>query len=79
MGRKMTESTPVFKLDAACVRAGGDRGGAYLDAIGITDLAKLNPAQWEKFCGLVVAGAFHKAMDGWIDTIGCNTSDEAPF
>ena len=75
----MTEQTPVFKIDAACVKAGGDRGGAYLDAIGITDLAKLNPAQYQKFAGLVVAAAFSKAMDGWIDSIGCNTDDGVPF
>ncbi len=75
----MTEPNPVFKIDAACVKAGGDRGGQYLDAIGITDLAKLNPAQYQKFAGLVVAAAFSKAMDGWIEGFSCNTSDEAPF
>lgn len=75
----MTEQTPVFKIDASCVKAGGDRGGAYLDAIGITDLAKLNPAQYQKFAGLVVAAAFSKAMDGWIEGFGCNADDTVPF
>lgn len=73
------ETNPVFKLDDACVRAGGDRAGAYLDSIGKTDLAQLNPAQWHKFCQILVAGAFHAAMDGWIEKFSCNTSDEVPF
>lgn len=40
----------VTKNEKAAAIAGGAKAGEYLEGIGVTDLAKLSPAQWEAFC-----------------------------
>lgn len=60
---------PIFKLDKlACVR-GGAKAGQYLQDIGQTDLGKLNTAQFEHFCHLLVGSALMFAMDDYINTV----------
>ena len=41
----------------ACLEA-GQAGGAYLEAIRQTDLAKLAPVQWDRFVVTIVRGYF---------------------
>lgn len=69
---------PLFKIDQNAVRKGGAKAGAYLQSIGITDMTKMNVAQWEQFCFILVAGSFGAAMEAWVDSFGCN-SEEIPF
>lgn len=73
---------PLFKIDANAIRKGGAKAGAYLDAIGQSDLKKLNLAQWEQFCFILVAGSFNAGMEAWVDSFGCNSPvgpDGVPF
>lgn len=44
-------------IDADCIREGGRAGGAYLEQIGITDLAQMSREQYQIFCARVIAGA----------------------
>lgn len=48
---------PIFKVDEKAVLRGGEVAGQYLDEIGISDLCKLNKAQWTLFCTKLVGGA----------------------
>jgi hypothetical protein len=44
------------KQEQNALMAAGDRGGAYLDRIGKTDLATLDRDQWTKFLQEIVEG-----------------------
>ncbi|KAB1068890.1 DUF6511 domain-containing protein [Methylobacterium planeticum] len=44
------------EYEARAVMAAGERAGAYLDDIGQTDLAKLDPANWAEFCKILIEG-----------------------
>lgn len=47
------------KMDEYETRAledGGNAGGEYLDGLGKTDLASLDPEEWSRFLGLVLTG-----------------------
>lgn len=55
--KKPLEIIPMI-ITAEHVAEGGNLGGAYLDAIGKTDLATLTAEEWETFCAKVIAGAF---------------------
>ncbi len=50
---------------------GGNAGGEYLDSIGKTDLAELEPHEWSRFLGLV--------MTGYADSMREIVSREVPF
>lgn len=43
-----------------CLR-GGEEAGAYMDSIGVTDLARLTPDQFRTVCILIVNGANRSA------------------
>ncbi|TPK59051.1 MULTISPECIES: DUF6511 domain-containing protein [unclassified Mesorhizobium] len=59
------------RCESRAAGRGGEEGGAFLDSIGETDLAKLTPDQWFEFCRRIVAG-YRK---GLIDEL----QNEAPF
>lgn len=42
--------------EVKAVEDAGERGGDYLDSIGKTDLASLDPDQWGEFLTAVIAG-----------------------
>lgn len=66
---------PQAKLDdfeRIAALAGGSDAGAYLDEIGITDLAMLDELQWQEFLRRVVAGYEHELRRKIL-------SGEAPF
>lgn len=42
------------EYEARAMRAAGDAAGRYLDQIGQTDLAQLDPANWGVFCQIMV-------------------------
>lgn len=53
----MRAGQPLDKIEAeAAFIGGGGEGGAYLDSIGKTDLARLTEAEWREFCGRVFRG-----------------------
>lgn len=52
-GEVMLEFTDT---ENEAIEAGGAEAGAYLDAIGKTDLADLTPEQWVKFLGTYLHG-----------------------
>ncbi len=49
----MIDPTPN---ETAAMIAGGEAGGAYLDSLGKTDLARLTEAEWDAFVEVVVTG-----------------------
>jgi len=49
----MIDPTPN---ERAALAYAGDMGGAYLDSLGLTDLAQLSPKQWQTFLGCVIGG-----------------------
>ena len=49
------------RIESLAAQKGGEEGGAYLDEIGVTDLAKLTPDCWAEFCRRLVAG-YRKAL-----------------
>jgi len=49
----------VAEQERRARKKAGDAAGAYLDEIGKTDLAKLTPDQWEKFCERLTATYMH--------------------
>lgn len=69
-------TAPIFTLDKTAAVRGGAAGGQYLQSIGQTDLAKLNAAQFEHFCTILVGGAWAAALDDHISSI---KDDEPPF
>ena len=69
-------SAPIFHLSREACAKGGAKGGQYLQSINQTDLAKLNVAQFEHFCAVLVGGAWSAALDDHISTI---KDDEPPF
>ncbi len=66
------DNAPIWRVDSKAVLKGGEVAGQYLDAIGKTDLADLNPTQWEMFCTKLVGGALLAA-------IGDVYGDQIPF
>jgi hypothetical protein len=50
---------------------GGNAGGSYLDEIGKTDLAQLEPEEWSTFLGLV--------LQGYADSMREIVSKEVPY
>lgn len=46
----MTRPADLDFNEKAAVAKGGEAAGAYLEQIGITDLARLSETQWETFC-----------------------------
>ena len=62
----------IWRVGPEAVKRGGEVGGAYLDSIGITDMALMNEAQWTLFLTKVVGGALLAA-------IGDVYGDEVPF
>ena len=46
----------LTKDEAAAAAAGGKAAGAYLEAIGKTDLAEMTKDEWAAFCGVLVTG-----------------------
>lgn len=63
---------PIFWIDEKACLKGGELGGAYLDSIGKSDLASLDPHEWATFCVKVTGGAFLAA-------IGDVHGDQIPF
>lgn len=59
------------RWESLAVQAGGKEAGAYLDAIGVTDLANLTADQYREFCCHLVAG--------YRSGLKLVTRDEAPF
>jgi hypothetical protein len=59
------------RWESLAVQAGGKEAGAYLDAIGVTDLAKLTADQYREFCRNLVAG--------YRSGLKLAMRDEAPF
>ncbi len=50
-------ATEFDKLEAeAAIVGGGDAMGAFLDEIGVTDMASLSPEQWAEMCKRGAAG-----------------------
>lgn len=50
---------PAPELDAyeqAAALEAGDKAGAYLDQIGVTDLAKLSETEWQEFLRRILRG-----------------------
>lgn len=65
----------IFKLDKTASVRGGAKAGQYLSSIGQTDLARLNVAQFEHFCHILVSGAMSAAMDVYVTEL----EREPPF
>ena len=74
----MTNPNPVFRIDAAACAKGGAKAGAYLVAIGQTDMSKLNVEQWNRFCQIMVYSTFDGAVDAWASEIGSNSDTLSP-
>lgn len=55
--------------ERAAATKGGEEAGAFLDAIGKTDLAALSPEEWEKFCAALFKGACDELRRQADDTI----------
>lgn len=74
-------ANPTFRIDAEACARGGAKAGAYLVAIGQTDMSKLNVSQWERFCQIMVYATFEGAIDTWASDIGSNSSSpmDPPF
>ena len=49
----MIDPTPN---EAAAMTAGGEAGGAYLEALAKSDLATLSPAEWRQLIEIIVTG-----------------------
>lgn len=50
---------------------GGNAGGEYLDSLGRTDLAELEPEEWSRFLALV--------LTGYADSMRDIVSKEIPY
>lgn len=59
------------RIDSMATVKGGEEAGAYLDEIGKSDLAELEPAQWDEFCRRLVGGYRH--------ALHVTLRDESPF
>ena len=68
-GLTMQVDMAEFEREAAI--SGGEKGGAYLDEIGTSDLASLTKEEWGEFCARVFAGA--------CDALRARAADEIPF
>jgi hypothetical protein len=44
------------EFERKALLAGGERAGEYLDGVGVTDLAKLQPEEWQQFLERVLGG-----------------------
>lgn len=65
-------SFPEIKQnETEAIRKGGMSGGAYLDQIGVTDMARLSKEQWNEFCG--------KIFQGVCDELRKQADDEIPW
>lgn len=42
--------------ESSALEDGGNAGGEYLDSLGKTDLAELDPEEWRTFLGCVLKG-----------------------
>lgn len=67
----MTKQLEFGRLEQLATGDAGDRGGAYLDEIGKTDLATLTATEWHTFLEQVIGG-YREALKGRL-------RDEAPF
>lgn len=65
MSIQLAKGEAAISIDEAAILAGGADGGAYLDGIGITDMASLNKAQWVLFCQRIVTGTLVAAIDNF--------------
>lgn len=63
------------EIQTRAINAAGAAGGGYLDRIGETDLAKLDPLNWEQFLQ-VVFEAYPAAIRAEIDKAVLRTPDE---
>lgn len=59
------------RIDQLAAGDAGEKGGAYLDSIGKTDLAQLSEEEWQQFL-LHVVGGYREALKGRL-------RNEAPF
>jgi len=76
----MTTQPDIFTLDAAAVKFGGEKAGAYLDLLGKSDLATMTGAEWHTFCTHMVEGAWRFALDRHITKLERPLTDaEVPF
>lgn len=53
--------------ETKALKAAGGEAGAYLDSIGVTDLAKLTEGEWERFLRIVIdsfGDGIRKEIDG---------------
>lgn len=70
---------PLFTIDRAAIENAGQRGGAYLERIRKTDLARLTREEWEGFCCAIVFGAMEGAFDRFVSAAERNECGEIPF
>ena len=61
LGKDARNMIDATKHETAAALHGGTFGGQYLDSIGQTDLAKLQPDQWQQFL-LCVIGGYHEKL-----------------
>lgn len=52
--RMTDERFDVYETKA--LKEAGAQGGGYLDSIGVTDMAKLTPEEWETFLRTIIDG-----------------------
>ena len=60
-------SAPIFHLSREACAKGGAKGGQYLQSINQTDLAKLNVAQFEHFCAVLVGADTFVGIEEWAE------------
>lgn len=61
----------IERFERQALEEGGNAGGEYLDSIGKTDLAQLEPHEWNHFLGVV--------LQGYADGMREIVSREIPF
>jgi Family of unknown function (DUF6511) len=59
------------EFERKALLVGGDKAGEYLDSIGVTDLANLQPEEWQQF--------LEKVLGGYSEQMRKFASGEAPF
>lgn len=59
------------RFEQQALEEGGNAGGAYLDELGKTDLASLEPYEWSHFLGVV--------LKGYADSMREIVSREVPY
>jgi hypothetical protein len=51
------------RYEEQALEDGGNAGGGYLDSLGRTDLASLEPGEWSHFLGIVLKGYAESMRD----------------